>query len=167
VTTPADDRSRLRPFWLAGAAAFLLDQLSKLVVVHGLGLATVGRIDVIAPFLVFRMAWNRGINFGLFASHDQFARFFLIALAVGISAWIFLWVRGGRHRPAQVAAAGLVVGGALANAVDRILYGAVADFINVSCCGIRNPYAFNLADVAIFLGAAALVLMPGPAQNDP
>lgn len=157
----------MRPFWLAGGGAFLCDQLSKLVVVHGLGLASAGHIDVLPPFLAFRMAWNRGINFGLFASHDQLARFFLIGLAVAISAWIFRWVRGGRHRPAQVAAAGLVVGGALANAFDRVLYGAVADFINVSCCGIRNPYAFNLADAAIFLGAAGLVFLPGPVQNDP
>ena len=52
---------------------------------------------------------------------------------------------------------GLLVGGAIGNAVDRVLYGAVADFLNMSCCGIRNPYAFNVADISIFIGAIGLV----------
>jgi signal peptidase II len=60
-------------------------------------------------------------------------------------------------RRAQVAA-GLMIGGALGNVIDRILYGAVADFLNMSCCGIDNPYAFNVADVSIFFGLAGLVL---------
>ncbi len=60
-------------------------------------------------------------------------------------------------------AAGLLVGGALGNALDRVLHGAVADFLNMSCCGIRNPYAFNLADVGIFAGAIALVIWAKPA----
>jgi signal peptidase II len=51
-----------------------------------------------------------------------------------------------------------VVGGALGNAADRIVHGAVADFLNMSCCGIRNPYAFNVADIAIFAGAVGLAL---------
>ena len=54
---------------------------------------------------------------------------------------------------------GLLVGGALGNIVDRIAYGAVADFLNMSCCGIENPYAFNVADIAIFLGAVGLVFL--------
>jgi signal peptidase II len=45
--------------------------------------------------------------------------------------------------------------------VDRVLYGAVADFLNMSCCGIENPYAFNVADISIFLGAVGLVLFAG------
>ena len=54
--------------------------------------------------------------------------------------------------------AGVVIGGALGNAWDRLQYGAVADFMNMSCCGIDNPYAFNIADVAIFAGAALIAL---------
>ena len=54
--------------------------------------------------------------------------------------------------------AGLLVGGALGNVIDRLRFGAVADFLNMSCCGIRNPFAFNIADVAIFAGVALLVL---------
>ena len=54
-----------------------------------------------------------------------------------------------------------LIGGALGNVLDRVLYGAVADFLNMSCCGIENPYAFNVADIAIFAGAFGLVLFPG------
>jgi signal peptidase II len=57
-----------------------------------------------------------------------------------------------------VLGAGLVIGGALGNAVDRVLYGAVADFLNMSCCGIHNPYAFNVADIAIFAGAVWIAI---------
>ena len=57
--------------------------------------------------------------------------------------------------------AGLLIGGALGNVVDRLLYGAVADFINMSCCCISNPYAFNVADIAIFIGAFGVVLWGG------
>jgi signal peptidase II len=54
-----------------------------------------------------------------------------------------------------------LLGGALGNVVDRLIYGAVADFLNMSCCGIDNPYAFNVADIAVFAGAIGLVLAPG------
>jgi signal peptidase II len=53
---------------------------------------------------------------------------------------------------------GCIVGGALGNTVDRLVYGAVADFLNMSCCGWRNPFSFNVADIAIFVGAIGLVL---------
>ena len=67
-------------------------------------------------------------------------------------------------RRVQVAA-GLVIGGALGNVVDRIAYGAVADFLNMSCCGISNPYSFNIADIAVFAGALGLLLWSGPAKT--
>ena len=65
----------------------------------------------------------------------------------------------GRERvPALAWGAGIVIGGAMGNAWDRLQYGAVADFLNMSCCGINNPFAFNIADVAIFAGAALIAL---------
>ncbi len=154
---------------LAGMVAggvFLLDQATKLAVVQGLDLVDRGGIDVFPPFLQFRMAWNQGVNFGLFAHDADMMRWVLIAVALAISVWVWLWVRReGAGRMAQVSA-GLLVGGALGNVVDRVVYGAVADFLNMSCCGIDNPYAFNVADVAIFAGALGLVLFPGGAAPD-
>jgi signal peptidase II len=58
-------------------------------------------------------------------------------------------------------ATGLLVGGAIGNVIDRIRFGAVADFLNMSCCGFTNPYAFNVADISIFVGAGLLILLSG------
>lgn len=145
-------------FW-AGFWTFLLDQITKFLVVHVLGLRVLERIEVVPPFIEFRMAWNPGVNFGLFAGFDM--RWALIALAIGISGFVLWWLkREGGNRWTYLSA-GLLIGGAIGNVVDRILYGAVADFLNMSCCGIENPYAFNVADIAIFAGALGLVVFTG------
>ena len=150
---------------------FVLDQVSKFAIVQGLNLIERGVIEVFPPYLTFRMAWNRGINFGLFANDAEFMRWLLIAVALVISVWVWVWVR--RESPGRWAqiSAGLLVGGALGNVIDRILYGAVADFLNMSCCGIENPYAFNVADISIFAGALGLIFFTGgsqpPAEGSP
>jgi signal peptidase II len=151
----------MRRFWITALATFGLDQLTKLAIVHGLDLINRGEIDVFPPFLVFRMAWNRGVNFGLFAGNSDIVRWVLIAIALAISVWVIWWMRSERGNTRAQVAGGLLVGGALGNVIDRIAYGAVADFLNMSCCGIENPYAFNVADIAIFIGALGLVLFAG------
>jgi signal peptidase II len=147
----------MRALWLSALAAFGIDQASKLIVVHAMDLKTILAMDVLPPLLRFRMGWNTGINFGLFSGAPEVTRWLLVALAVGISALLVFWARRFT-RPVAIVSAGLVIGGALANALDRVIYGAVADFLNVSCCGISNPFAFNLADVFIFAGAFGLVI---------
>lgn len=142
-------------YW-TGFWVFLLDQLSKYAVVHGMNLVDVGRITVWPPFLEFRMAWNRGVNFGLFSDFDM--RWVLIVVAVVISAGALYWIRKEGGTKWTYLSGGLLVGGAVGNIVDRLLYGAVADFINMSCCGFENPYAFNVADIAIFAGAFGLIV---------
>lgn len=138
----------------------LFDQFSKWLVVQQLGLAHRREIDVIDPFLNFRMAWNQGVNFGLFSSSVEFMRWVLIAVAVAVCIWVAVWVY--RMRPGRVAriAAGLLIGGAIGNVIDRLVYGAVADFLNMSLPGWSNPYSFNIADIAIFAGAIGLVFHP-------
>jgi len=140
---------------------FALDQASKWGVVVGMGLRERLVIEVLPPWIHFMMAWNRGVNFGLFASDSEFMRWFLVALALAISAAVWIWVRREGAQPMMQVSAGLLIGGALGNAVDRVVWGAVADFLNVTCCGIPNPYAFNVADVAIFAGAVGLLLFSG------
>lgn len=155
----------MRALILAALATFVADQASKLYVIHGLDLRTVGFVDVIDPLLNFRWAENRGVNFGLLSHDADFMRWVLIALAVVISGWVLHWARrDGFTRWGQISA-GLLIGGAAGNVVDRVAYGYVADFLNMSCCGIENPYAFNVADIGIFAGAIGLVLFTGKSQS--
>src|SRR5699024_3763455 len=131
---------------------------SKWLVVHWMNLRELGQIAVAPPLLTLRMAWNYGINFGLMAGESPWTRWVLIAVALLIAGAVLWWVH---HEPGgkwQKIAAGLLIGGALGNVIDRILYGAVADFLNMSCCGLSNPYAFNIADIAIFAGAVGIVI---------
>lgn len=150
--------------WCA-LAAFLLDQGSKYLVVHHMNLIAIGAIDVWPPYLNFRMGWNRGINFGLFAGYSEALRWALIAVALAIVGGLIWWLRRARQGPWVMISAGLLVGGALGNVVDRVLYGAVADFLNMSCCGIQNPFTFNVADIAIFAGAIGLVIFVRDEKN--
>ena len=148
-------------------ATVALDQITKVVVVFWLNLVNRGEIDVLQPYLVFRMAWNRGMNFGLLAQDSDIGRWLMIAVALAISVWVWLWVRRESLGPRAQIAAGLLIGGAAGNVIDRLIYGAVADFLNMSCCRIENPFAFNLADVGIFLGALGLVLFANVAGGTP
>lgn len=144
---------------LAVAAAVLaIDRATKVWVVERLDLAGRLRIEVADPWLNLTMAWNHGVNFGLFDLGPA-GRPWLVGLTLAIVAALLVWAR--RTRGAAALGVGMIVGGALGNAWDRMRWGAVADFINMSCCGFDNPFAFNVADAAIFAGAMLLVLFAG------
>ena len=134
-----------------------LDQLSKWLVVFYFGLQKKLYLNLNNQFINFYMAWNKGINFGLFEGDSVVHAYILSAISILISIVFVIWLKNSTIFLIQIVAA-LVIGGALGNALDRLLYGAVADFINVSCCGIRNPYSFNLADVFIFIGLIGLLI---------
>ena len=136
-------------------AFFALDRLTKWYIVDHLDLRGLGYIEAFPPYLNLIMAWNRGVNFGI----PLGGPWFLVGLSVAISAALVWWI--WRRGSATMAwGGGLVVGGALGNAWDRAFYPemAVADFINNSCCGIDNPFSYNVADIAIFLGAVWIAL---------
>ena len=135
----------------------ILDQLSKWFVVFYLELQQKLYLNLNNPFINFYMAWNKGINFGLFEGDSVVQAYLLTAISVVISVVFFIWLRNSTNLIMHILAA-LVVGGALGNAIDRLLYGAVADFINITCCGFRNPYSFNLADIFIFIGLIGLLV---------
>ena len=134
----------------------ILDQSSKWFVVFYLDLEQKLYLNLNNQFMNFYMAWNKGINFGLFEGDSTVQAYILTAISIIISVVFFVWLRNSTRFLMQILAS-LVIGGALGNAIDRLLYGAVADFINVTCCGIRNPYSFNLADVFIFIGLIGLL----------
>lgn len=146
------------------ALAFVVDRGAKWWVVEALDLKTRLYLEVSPPWLNLMMAWNRGANFGL---GDGLGRMFWIGLALVISAGLLAWSLRLTD-PRKRICVGLLAGGAIGNALDRWVYGAVADFLNMSCCGFHNPYAFNPADIFIFAGAIGLVLLgDGPADRAP
>jgi len=154
----------LRPLLAAGICAFLIDQISKYLVVHWLNLSQVQSIDVLPPLLNFRYGENRGINFGLLDGGSDLTQWVLIGFSLLIVAVVYIWVSRKQFSGWMQISAGLLIGGALGNVVDRIVYGYVVDFINMSCCGINNPFVFNIADIFIFAGALGLILFdPKPA----
>ena len=154
-------RPSMRLALVIAAVILVLDQALKYWVVVALNLRERLFIEVVDPYLNLTMAWNRGVNFGLFADDSPLLRVGLIALAIGVTAWVWVWVRAEGARPLMQVFLGFMAGGAIGNAIDRVVWGAVADFLNMSCCGWRNPWAFNVADIAIFVGAFGLILAAG------
>ena len=144
---------------LSGAVSFAVDQASKLYVTEVMGVSLYEARTVIEGFVTFTHTKNYGINFGWFQmpAGDPRPQYVLISLSVVISLVLLIWAARRWNDSVFSVAIGLVVGGAMGNAYDRFVSGAVVDFLNVTCCGLNNPYAFNIADVAIFAGVALLL----------
>ncbi len=135
------------------AFSFGIDQTFKWWMLHVFDIESRQPMALLPVFDVV-LAWNRGISYG-WLSGGGASQGFLIALALAISAGLWIWL-AKVSRPLTAAAIGLILGGALANAFDRAVYGAVADFFSFHV-GSFDWYIFNLADVAIVAGVALLV----------
>lgn len=136
----------------------LADQGSKYAVLHALNLPARGDIPVLPPLLDLSMVWNPGVTFGLLRAGDRASQLILVAIAIGVVAGLFAWLR--RAESALVAAAiGAIAGGAIGNVADRFRLGRVVDFIHVHWGAFDPfPFVFNVGDSAIVLGVAALLL---------
>jgi signal peptidase II len=163
--------SHLRPGVIAAIAALALDQASKLWLLFVFDIGHRGAVKL-TPFFDLVLAWNVGISFGWFQNDSPVAQIILMlvkALAVIVLA---IWMARSRT-PMATVALGLIIGGAIGNAIDRFAYGAVVDFalFHVQIGGkTLNWYVFNLADVAIVAGVAALLydsLLGVPAAKAP
>ena len=150
--------SRIRPGVIAATVALALDQASKIWLLHVFDIAHRGAVKL-TPFFDLVLAWNIGISFGWFQSDDQLAQIALMVVkAVAVIA-LAIWMARS-HTLLATVALGLIIGGAIGNAIDRVAYGAVVDFalFHVQIGGNTfNWYVFNLADVAIVAGVAALL----------
>ncbi len=136
-------------------ATLAFDQLSKWAVLYVMELPVHGPI-VVTSFFRFTMVWNRGISFGMFSDLGGDGPIILTAVAALIVLMLLRWMMQTDRRWLLIAQ-GLVVGGAVGNVIDRWLYGAVADFIDVHLGAYHWP-AFNIADSAIFIGVMILLL---------
>jgi signal peptidase II len=142
---------------IAAALALAADQGSKLFMLYGAGFARMAPGEGIAvlPFFNLVMVWNPGISYGLFPASGGLGTALLVSIqlaAVAGLSWL-LWRASSR---ALTIGYGLVIGGALGNLIDRLLYGKVADFFHFYGFGY-DWYVFNIADLAITLGAAAII----------
>lgn len=163
---PAGVRRRMLGLGFGVAAvAFVLDQLSKWWVLAvalpclsgppGPWCANETPPITVTGFFNLVMAWNRGVSFGMFAHEADFMPYVLIAVALGISAFLVSWLRR-TDSTYQAVCIGLVIGGAIGNVVDRFRFGAVADFLDFHVAGWHWP-AFNIADSCIVVGVLLLL----------
>lgn len=143
---------------IVAVLSLVADQASKFWVLHGLDLGNRGRV-VVTPFMDFVLTWNRGISYG-WLQQDTIAGMWLL-LAFKIAAVVALWVWLARVDTRWSGLGiGLIIGGAIGNAIDRLVHGAVVDFVLLhldTVNGRFNWYVFNIADVAIVAGVVALL----------
>ena len=159
----------MKPPALGGAVALavvLVDQIVKACV-----LSYSARPDVdptpLTPFLDLALRWNRGISFSLFTSNSASGQTALLGLTLAATSLLTLWLFRSRSALPAVGL-GLIIGGALGNAIDRLAHGAVVDYLDLHAFG-RHFFVFNVADAAINIGVALLVLdlllAPGAAKS--
>ncbi|MBS7544587.1 signal peptidase II [Ancylobacter oerskovii] len=138
---------------LYALGALVVDQASKLAVLHGVDFGDDGKVTVL-PFLDLVRAWNTGISYGMFAGGAD-GWWLLGGLKLVAAVFFWFWLAATERRPEAIAL-GLLIGGALGNAIDRVAYGAVFDFVSLHAFGFYW-YVFNLSDVAIVAGVALLL----------
>lgn len=149
----------------------LADQVLKLWLVYGFDLAHRGRF-ALAPYVDLVLNWNTGISYGLFRDQGTVGQWVLLVVKVVAVALLWVWLARAPSRLSAIAL-GLIIGGAVGNAIDRLTFGAVADFVLLH---VSTPtwhfewYVFNLADVAIVAGVIGLLwdaLIPRSAAKAP
>lgn len=145
----------MKKTWLAILAVIAFDQLVKWWMLSEVGIAARPPIEVTSFFRLV-MVWNQGISFGMLNDGAAVMPWILIAMALGISAWLVALARKTPDSWERFAYA-IIIGGALGNVIDRLRFGAVADFFYFHVGDLGWP-AFNIADSAICLGVAALLL---------
>ena len=137
---------------IVASAVIVLDQATKWWVVTIF--MDPPRVVDVWPFFNVVMVWNRGVTFGLLDDTPYWGQWAFIGLSLAIVAILLLWLHRSETRW-QAAAIGLIIGGALGNVIDRVHYGAVADFLDFHVAGYHWP-AFNFADAAITVGVAIM-----------
>ncbi len=136
-------------------AVVLVDQIVKAGVLSYSARPAVDPTPL-TPFLDLALRWNRGISFSLFARDSALGQVALVALTLAVTGLLILWLLRSRSGLPAVGL-GLIIGGALGNAIDRVAHGAVVDYLDLHAFG-RHFFVFNVADAAINIGVALLIL---------
>lgn len=139
---------------LIAIVTLLFDQGTKRYLLDIFGLAERSPVAVTSWFDLV-LVWNRGISYGLFQQEHWLGPVIFVAIAIGAAIFCTVWLRRAESRILAMGL-GLLIGGALGNAIDRALYGAVVDFVALHYRGF-SWYVFNVADVAIVAAVAVLL----------
>jgi signal peptidase II len=142
------------PGFAVALATLVVDQAVKLWLLFGFGLAARGTVRLL-PVADLVLLWNKGISYSLFEQNSLAGRIVLVAVAVVAAVLLGVWLYRERSLPGAIGL-GLIIGGALGNAVDRIAWGAVVDFLLLHW-GTWNWYVFNVADTGIVVGIVLLL----------
>ncbi len=143
----------LRPILGIALVVLILDQVSKWVIL--LQVMTPPRVIEVTGFFNLVLAYNRGVSFGLFTNDSPNGPYILAGIALIIAIGVLLWART-QTRFLPILAAGMIVGGAVGNLIDRLVHGAVVDFLDFHLAGFHWP-AFNVADCGIVVGVGFLL----------
>ena len=140
---------------MLAALVYIMDQASKLVVRNVLVPESWQHLYV-TPFFNIVHAWNYGVSFSLFSGNTDARRYTLIGIMVIISLIVMYWLHHAQNKR-QATAYGLILGGAIGNIADRVMIGAVFDFLQFHLAEYYWP-SFNIADSAIVIGVGLLLL---------
>jgi signal peptidase II len=143
--------------FIVAIAVLIADQASKYWILYGLDLdgRTPQQVQVLDPWFNLTMVWNYGVSFGLFQAESDLQRYLLAGVSLAIAGLLIVWLFQTTRR-LQALAFALIIGGAIGNVIDRLIYGAVVDFFDFS--GLYFPYVFNVADAGICVGVAVMIL---------
>ena len=143
---------------IAAVAALIADQASKLWLLFAFDIGRRGAVRV-TPFFDLVLAWNTGISYGWFQTDSPAGAAILLVIKAAAVVLLAVWMARSQTRMAAIGL-GLIIGGAIGNAIDRFAYGAVMDFalFHLQYAGqTYSWYIFNIADVAIVVGVIALL----------
>jgi signal peptidase II len=140
--------------FLIALVVIAVDQASKYWVLEVLRLPDVSTVPVLGP-LHFTMVWNQGVSFGLVQAQHDIVRWALVVFSLVVAVVLTFWARRA-DRALSAIGLGLIIGGAVGNAIDRARFGAVVDFLDVQRIGFF-PWVFNIADSGITIGVILLL----------
>ncbi|HPE03279.1 MAG TPA: signal peptidase II [Thauera sp.] len=161
---PRNALALMLPWLVLAVLVGVLDQVTKQLVLANLHR---GEMIPVTGFFDLVLVYNTGAAFSFLAEHSGWQRWFFTVLALAISAWLLALMHHHRHEKLLPAAFALIIGGALGNVYDRIVHGAVVDFLHFHYAGWSWP-AFNLADSAITVGVVMMLWgqLFGPSTGD-
>ncbi|MCP4933325.1 MAG: signal peptidase II [bacterium] len=159
MTSSGDNRWFWGPFsrlgYLWAVLSFAIDQFHKWWMLNITGIRE-GDTIVISPFFDLILIWNRGVSYGLFQQESMAGRLALAAFSLIAVIALAVWLAQPNQTSLTATSVGLIMGGALGNALDRLIRPGVADFFSLHAFGY-NWYIFNIADIAIVAGVVGLL----------